>query len=139
MGDASHIGRVTAAGLAMAPAPAVLGAVVFLLCTAVPRRALFAWAAMVLSSAMGLLAAALDLPMWARDLSPSQHVPAMPAADFAFAPLVLLTLVAAVFVAAGFAALAHRGIGAGVTPSRLHPTVRAGSGEAPGSGAVAGR
>ncbi len=112
MGDASHIGRVTAAGLAMAPAPAVLGAVAFLLCTAVPRRALFAWAAMVLSSAMGLLAAALDLPMWARDLSPFQHVPAMPAADFALAPLVLLTLVAAVFVAAGFAALAHRDIGA---------------------------
>ena len=109
--DPSQIGRMTAAGLAMAPAPMVLGAVAFLLCTAAPRWALLSWAAMVLSAAMGLLAEALDLPMWARDLSPFQHIPAMPAADFALLPVVLLVAVAVALAVAGFAALRHRDLG----------------------------
>jgi ABC-2 type transport system permease protein len=64
-----------AAGLAMAPAPAVLGGVAFVLCAAAQRWALLAWAAMVASAALGVLAGVLGAPMWVRDLSPFQHVP----------------------------------------------------------------
>ena len=113
MGDAARIGQLIAAGLAMAPAPAVLGGVAFLLCSAAPRWTLLAWAAMVASAAMGLLAGVLDAPMWVRDLSPFQHVPAMPAADFQLLPVMLLTCVAAALSIVGFVALGRRDLGRG--------------------------
>lgn len=113
MGEARQVGRVTVAGLAMAPAPAVLTALAFALAGATPRRAALAWAALVLSASMGLLAEALGLPGWARDLSPFEHVPAMPAASFELAPVVGLVAVVAVCCLIGIVGVRRRDLGVG--------------------------
>jgi ABC-2 type transport system permease protein len=53
------------------------------------------WGVLALCFVVGLLGELLDLPAWVVELSPFQHVPAMPAADFAALPLAALTAVAA--------------------------------------------
>ncbi|MCB1001241.1 MAG: hypothetical protein KDB40_18260 [Acidimicrobiales bacterium] len=113
MGDARQVGRVTVAGLVMAPAPAVLTGFAFALAGAAPRRAALAWAALVLAASMGLLAEVLGLPGWARDLSPFQHVPAMPAAPFRLAPVLGLIVVAAACCLAGLAGVRRRDLAVG--------------------------
>jgi ABC-2 type transport system permease protein len=52
----------------------------------------------------------LDLPQWLLNLSPFQHVPALPAAPMAWLPIVILSAIAAVLIAAGLAALDRRDI-----------------------------
>jgi ABC-2 type transport system permease protein len=61
--------------------------------------------ACVLVSILGPL---LGLPDWVLDLSPFQHVPQLPAADFAAGPLLALCAVAAGLTAAGLAAFRRR-------------------------------
>jgi ABC-2 type transport system permease protein len=110
-GEAAPVVRVGAAGLAMAPAPAVLGGVAFLLCTAAPRWTMAAWGAVVLAATMGLLGEVLDLPSWVRGVSPFEHLPAMPGEAFEPVPALLLVLVSAVLAGAGFMALRRRDLG----------------------------
>jgi ABC-2 type transport system permease protein len=50
----------------------------------------------------------LDLPQWVSDLSPFQHVPQLPAADFTAVPLLVLTMLAVALTAAGLAGLRRR-------------------------------
>ena len=58
----------------------------------------------------GLLAETLNLPRWARDLSPFQHVPLLPAADFEVLPLALLLGVTATLLTVAVTAIDHRDI-----------------------------
>ncbi|MDD9371490.1 MAG: hypothetical protein PV358_15320, partial [Acidimicrobiales bacterium] len=53
----------------------------------------------------------LDLPRWALDLSPFEHVPSLPAADVDIIPLVALTLAAGALTAAGLAGFRRRDAG----------------------------
>ncbi|MEZ5249884.1 MAG: hypothetical protein R2713_11930 [Ilumatobacteraceae bacterium] len=111
MGDARQVGRVTVAGLVMAPAPAVLTG--FALRRRRGPAARRSRAALVLAASMGLLAEVLGLPGWARDLSPFQHVPAMPAAPFRLAPVLGLIVVAAACCLAGLAGVRRRDLAVG--------------------------
>jgi ABC-2 type transport system permease protein len=52
----------------------------------------------------------LELPQWVSDASPFQHVPQLPAADFAVVPLLLLTVLAAALTGAGLVGLRRRDI-----------------------------
>lgn len=110
MGEPRRIGELAGAALVMVPAPLVLAAVAFVLVGVAPRWSLLAWLGLVVAVVVGLLAEVLDLPGWARDLSPLQHVPALPAAPFRALPVVVLLLVAAALVAVGLAGLRRRDI-----------------------------
>jgi ABC-2 type transport system permease protein len=60
---------------------------------------------------IGLFAEVLDLPSWVVDVSPFQHVPAMPSQGFALAPIVSLTAIAAALTAAGVVGFRRRDAG----------------------------
>jgi ABC-2 type transport system permease protein len=56
----------------------------------------------------GMLATVLRLPDWTLDLSPFQHVPALPAASMSWLPVTVLLAVTAGLVAVGLLALDRR-------------------------------
>ena len=80
-------------------------------CSGSPRAVAVAWAVFGLFVVIGFLGELLQLPSWVMDLSPFQHVPAMPAEGFTSVPLVALTIVAAAVVGAGMAAFRRRDAG----------------------------
>jgi ABC-2 type transport system permease protein len=53
----------------------------------------------------------LRLPQWVMDISPFTHVPKLPGATVHAAPLLWLTLAAAILAGAGLAALRQRDVG----------------------------
>ena len=56
----------------------------------------------------GMLATVLQLPGWSLDLSPFQHVPALPAATMSWMPVVVLLVVALGLVVGRAVALDRR-------------------------------
>lgn len=110
LGDASQVARLAAAGLVMAPAMWVVAGAVFAVYGIRPRWSIASWAVLAWAFVAGMFGGVLDLPQWALDLSPFQHVPALPAAAMAWQPVIVLTVVAAALLTAGFIALDRRGI-----------------------------
>ena len=111
LGDASYVVSMAAAGATMSAGVAVLGGVAFALCAGAPRAAPAAWGVMVAAAALGVLGQALDLPMWARNLSPFQHVPRLPAASFDLLPVAILVAITGALVTVGALALPRRDVG----------------------------
>jgi ABC-2 type transport system permease protein len=107
-GDASQIVRMFAAALVMVPAMLLVGGGTFALYGLVPRVSLAIWGFYAWVMVAGMLATVLRLPHWTLDLSPFQHVPALPAASMSWTPEVLLLMSAAVLTAVGFWALDRR-------------------------------
>ncbi|HYN31781.1 MAG TPA: hypothetical protein VES40_04090 [Ilumatobacteraceae bacterium] len=107
-GDASQIGRLLAAAIVMVPAMLVIAGGTFALVGLVPRWSLVIWGFYAWVMVAGMLATVLRLPDWTLDLSPFQHVPALPAASMSWTPGVLLLMSAAVLMAVGFWALDRR-------------------------------
>lgn len=99
------------AALIMLTGLLVLAGFAFALAGLSPRWAPLAWAGLVLSAVVGLLAETLKLPQWVRNLSPLEHVPALPAAPFELLPVVVLVAVAAGLTAVGAVAIGRRDIG----------------------------
>lgn len=109
-GELSWIPRLAGAALLQLPAVWVVAGVALLLYGLSARLAVLSWAVLAGAVVVALLADALRLPRWVRDLSPFTHVPQVPAADLAgFEPTVLF-LLAAVLVAGGIAALRKRDV-----------------------------
>lgn len=108
LGDAGRIGQLLGAGLVMVPAMWVLAGLTVLLYGVGARWAVAAWAGVAWVFVAALFGSVLDLPQWALNSSPFQHVPALPAAPLSWLPLVLLTLLAAISITAGLAALDRR-------------------------------
>ena len=109
-GDASSVGRVVVAAMAMVPAPLLVGSIAFLICAAAPRWSLAAWGVFALAAAVGLLAEALGLPGWVSGLSPFHHIAPAPAVPVRVAPLVVLVMVAALAAGVGFRVLRQRDV-----------------------------
>jgi polyether ionophore transport system permease protein len=109
--DLSTVPELVGAAVAFAPAVWVLVGVGVALYGLAPRAVAVLWGVLALCFVIGLLGELLDLPQWVIDLSPFQHVPAMPAAEFTALPLVLLTLVAAGLVGLGVAGYERRDTG----------------------------
>jgi ABC-2 type transport system permease protein len=109
-GDAGLVLPVLGASLAMAPAIAVLAGAAFVLVGLRPAWATAAWAGVAVSGVVGFLAETLNLPQWMRDVSPFEHVPALPAAAFEAVPVAVLTLVASASVLAALALMQRRDI-----------------------------
>ena len=112
LGDVARIGELTAAGLVMVPAMWLLAGATLLVYGLVPRWSLAAWALVAWVFVAAMFGILLDLPQWLLNLSPFQHVPALPAASMSWLPIVVLTAVAAALIAAGLAALDRRDLAA---------------------------
>lgn len=110
LGDLGQIVPVVGAALAVAPAPLALAAVTLALIGVRPSFSPVAWAAVALSATVVLLAETLRLPQWSRNLSPYQHVPALPAGTLEYGPVAMLILVAAVTALCATVAIGRRDI-----------------------------
>jgi ABC-2 type transport system permease protein len=108
LGEAARIGELTAAGLVMVPAMWLLAGATLLVYGRLPRWSLAAWALVAWVFVAAMFGTLLDLPQWLLNLSPFQHVPALPAASMSWPPIVALTAIAAALIAAGLAALDRR-------------------------------
>jgi ABC-2 type transport system permease protein len=100
-GDAEALPRLVAASLAYAPALWVFVGVAAALFGAIPRFAGLAWAALGAIVFVGFLGPLLQLPDWMFQVSPLEHVPRMPVADFDVVPELVLTAIAAGLLAIG--------------------------------------
>ncbi len=103
--------RVVGAALAYAPAIWVVVGVAVALVGIARRAVIAAWAVLGGCFVIGMLGALLGLPGWMLDVSPFEHVPQLPAADFTLLPLLVLTAAAVGLTAAGMAGLRRRDIG----------------------------
>lgn len=111
LADGSQILPVLVAVLTMVPALLVLAGLTVALIGWRPKWAPLAWAGVAVSAITGLLAETLNLPQWTRNISPFEHVPAMPAASFELVPIALLMLVAVGLIVGGLAGMKRRDIG----------------------------
>ncbi|MBN2623505.1 MAG: hypothetical protein JXA83_09060 [Acidimicrobiales bacterium] len=109
--DANEVVRLTAAALGFTPALWVLVGLVTALFGLVPRASAAAWGVLAWCGIVGFLGELLDLPQWARDLSPFEHVPRMPVDGVDWLPLGVLTIVAAGLALAGLAGFRRRDAG----------------------------
>ncbi|KAE8765092.1 ABC transporter permease [Georgenia thermotolerans] len=107
-GDGGAVGRLTAAALAYLPAVLATAGLAVALLGVAPRLASLAWAVVTYAIFVAWFGPLLGMAGWAQDISPVGLTPDVPVADAAVGPLVLLTGVAAVLVAAGFAGFRRR-------------------------------
>lgn len=107
-GDAGEVTRISAAALVMVPAMLVFAGVALALYGISPKWSPVVWALFVWALVAGVLASVLNLPDQILNLSPFQHVPALPADSMSWTPVVLLLVVAAVLMTVGLWALERR-------------------------------
>jgi ABC-2 type transport system permease protein len=107
-GGWDQVPRLLGASLAYLPAVWLVATVAVALFGLVPQWTVLAWVALVLCLVVGMFGTLLDLPAWALDLSPFQHVPAVPADSLRALPLVVLVVIAAALTAAGLWAFRAR-------------------------------
>ncbi len=98
--------KMLGAALAQLPAAWVIAGVALLLFGLFPQLTGVSWAVVSASLVITLLGPALGLDQWALDVSPFTHVPKYP--DITAGPLLWLTGVAVVLLAAGFAGFRRR-------------------------------
>ncbi len=110
-GDPGQVPRLLGAALVYVPAVWVLVGFSAALFGLVPRAAALAWAGLAGCILVALLGPLLKIPEWLASVSPFDHLPQVPAAEFAAAPLAVLTAVAAAVVAVGVAAFRKRDVG----------------------------
>jgi ABC-2 type transport system permease protein len=89
------------ASLAYAPALWVFVGSAAALFGAIPRLTGLAWAMLGAIAFIGFLGPLLQLPDWVFQVSPLEHVPRMPVADFDVVPELVLTAIAAALLAIG--------------------------------------
>ena len=92
------------------PAALVLGGLAVALFGWLPRLTSIAWAALVLALLLGQLGPLLQFPQWLMDISPFTHIPTVPTQDVGWAPLVVLSLLAAVLILAGVTGFRRRDV-----------------------------
>lgn len=109
-GEVRWLAELLLAALAALPAVLLIGAVAVALYGVRPRLAGLAWVLVSWVALVLVLGELLDLPGWARGLSPLWHLPALPAGDPAAAPLLVMGGLAGALVAGGLAAFRRRDI-----------------------------
>jgi ABC-2 type transport system permease protein len=109
--DADAIWQSVIGMLAYAPAVWVLIGLTTLLIGLAPRLGVVPWAVLGGCFVVGMFGQLLDLPDWAEDLSPFQHVPQYPAADLDVVPILTLLAVAGGLTGLGLRAFRRRDLG----------------------------
>ncbi len=110
VGDTAEIGPTLRSGLAYLPAELVLAGLALALYGLRPRLLGVAWVGYAVMTFIAFLGPGLDFRQWALDLSPTTHVGNPPLGAIQAGALVLMTCVAMVLVALGFAAFRRRGV-----------------------------
>ena len=100
-GDAGLAWSVLRASAAYIPALWLTAGLAVAVFGLFPRAIGLAWAILVYAIVVGYLGALLQFPQWMFNLTPFGHVPRLPGAEFTAVPLVVLTAIAAVLIAAG--------------------------------------
>jgi ABC-2 type transport system permease protein len=111
--DAAELPRLVGSALAYAPALWVFVGLVAALFGLAPRAIGAVWAAFGAFAFIGFLGPLLKLPDWVYNLSPLEHIPRLPVADFTLTPIVGLALIAAGLIGVGLAGFSRRDIGGG--------------------------
>jgi ABC-2 type transport system permease protein len=106
--DAAELPRLAGALLVQVPAIWLVGSVGVALFGLAPRLAPAAWVGLAACVLLWLVGPLLDLPAAVRDLSPFEHVPALPVASLATGPLLATAAVAFALCAVGLAGFARR-------------------------------
>jgi len=110
--DAGQVPRLIGVALAYLPAVWLIIAVTVLVLGWVPRSAAaLAWLVVAYCAVVALFADSFDLPGWTQRASPFAHTPRVPLDPLAVTPLLVIALLAATFVAAGYTGLRRRDIG----------------------------
>ncbi|MFH9005326.1 ABC transporter permease [Streptomyces afghaniensis] len=107
-GYGKEAGPVLGACLVQLPAIWVIGGVAVLLHGVLPRAAAAAWGVAGAALLIGWVGPALDVPQAVLDISPFGHLPKLPGGSMEWGPVVVLTGLAVVLVAAGLAGLRRR-------------------------------
>jgi ABC-2 type transport system permease protein len=94
-GDGGTAVELAVGTVAYAAPVLVLAAVARFLHGLSPRAAPLAWLGLVFALVVMLFGELFDMPQWLQDLSPFEHLAAVPAEPFRWAPVVVLLLVAA--------------------------------------------
>ncbi|WP_395105096.1 ABC transporter permease [Actinomadura sp. SCN-SB] len=100
--------RMAGAALLYAPATWVVAGVVIALFGLAPRAIGLAWSVVVYAVVVTTFGGLLRFPDWMNDLSPFGHVPRLPGDEPSWAPLLILTAISAVLIAAGLAGFHRR-------------------------------
>jgi ABC-2 type transport system permease protein len=108
LGDGDMLWRVLGASLAHIPAIWLVASIAVALFGLMPRATVLVWVVIAYVGVVGWLGALLRFPDWAINLSPLGHTPLLPAEDMVWAPLVVLTVAAAVLIVAGLAGFRRR-------------------------------
>ncbi|MGW5061436.1 ABC transporter permease [Streptomyces sp. NPDC004096] len=108
VGYGKEIGPILGACLVQLPAIWVIGGLAVLLYGVLPQGAAAAWGVAGAALLIGWVGPALDLPQAVLDISPFGHLPKLPGGAMDWPPVLLLTALAAVLVAAGLAGLRRR-------------------------------
>ncbi|MEV0234853.1 hypothetical protein [Nonomuraea sp. NPDC050786] len=107
-GDPGFVGEVTRASLLRVPEALVLLALPAALLGLAPRAMSVAWAVLVYSGFIQILAPNLGLPGWLTNTSVLSHIPWHPLGSFAPVATVVLTVLAAVLATLGLYGLRRR-------------------------------
>jgi len=110
-GPWNSVPRLLAAAIVYAPAMWLMVGLALIVFGFAPRWVDGAWALLAGFFVIGLLGVILRLPDWVEQLSPFDHIPALPAASLDALPLAVLTAVSAVLVLGGLFGLRRRDIG----------------------------
>jgi ABC-2 type transport system permease protein len=110
--DAGQVLRMAGVALAYLPAVWLIIAVVVLAFGWLPRpAAVLGWVTVGYCAVVTLFGDSFDLPGWSQRASPFAHTPQVPLADLTFVPLIVIGLLAAAALAAGYAGLRRRDVG----------------------------
>jgi ABC-2 type transport system permease protein len=108
VGDWSSFGKLFVASVQYLPAIWVLIAFAFAGIGWLPRAGWLRWLVWVFAFVVAYYGEILEMPGWLRSVSPFDHIASYPAVEIAWAPLILLTLVAAALAAIGYAGVRRR-------------------------------
>ncbi|MFC0115983.1 ABC transporter permease [Kibdelosporangium aridum] len=105
-----QFGNVLEATLVQLPATLVVAGIAMALFGLAPRYVIGSWAALTVFWLLGQLGPILQVPQWLMNVSPFTHVPKL-LSNISAGPLIWLSVVAVVLMAAGLAGLRRRDIG----------------------------
>jgi ABC-2 type transport system permease protein len=111
IGDLAEAPPLVADSLAHLPAVAVMIGVSVALFGWFPRAIVTTWGLLAVCFVIAFFGELLELPVWARAISPYEYTPLVPAEQWTLAPLVAMSALAVALVAAGVWGVRSRDIG----------------------------
>jgi ABC-2 type transport system permease protein len=111
IGDvAGQVPSVLGATMIQIPAIWVVVGIAVTLFGFVPQHSDAIWGVLVAFFLLGQLGRILQFPQWSLNLSPFSHIPALPAEELTFTPLLILALLAVILTAIGLAGFQRRDV-----------------------------